>query len=112
MGSKDYNSSDRRLVRMETRLTNLGRYMGFDLTQPPAPNQPDQPVFINDGAVFCTATAQLGEMTMAVMRYQQWTPADTEVPVVINGKTVATVDAWGYVHGDQSNGQDNGEKRG
>lgn len=87
----DPNRADRRLMRIETRLTNFGRYMGFDLTEPPAPNAPEQPVFIDDGAVYITPATTVSEIMHAVLRYQDWHPHDTEVPVIAGRRTVMTI---------------------
>lgn len=86
------NSSQKRLRRIETRLTNFGRWMGVDLTKPPAPNAPDQPVFIDGGAVYATPRTSFGELMLAVMRYQEWHAHDREVPIVVGGRTVGTID--------------------
>jgi len=89
---RDDLTDQRRLVRIETRLTNLGRYLGVDLTRKPSPNRPDQPVFIDNGAVYATPTTTLGELATAVLRYQGWTEDDRDVPVYVGGNKVATVD--------------------
>lgn len=92
MSRDNSNTPDKRLMRIESRLTNLGRYLGMDLTQKPGPNSVEQPVFVEDGVVYCSPLASIGDMTSAVLRYKHWLPEDTEVPVVINRRTVATID--------------------
>lgn len=89
------NTPDQRLKRIETRLTNFGKYMGFDLTVPPPPNEPDQPVFISDGAVYVTPHTPISTLTVAVLRYQFWERHDREVPVIMHRRTIATIDPIG-----------------
>lgn len=86
------NDDSKRLVRIETRLTNFGRYFGFDLTQKPCPNEPDQPVYIQNGGVYVTPHTTMADLAAAVLRYQNWTLDDREVPIILGGKEVATID--------------------
>lgn len=104
--SGNSNSTDKRLVRIETRLTNFGRYFGIDLTKRPPANAPDQPVFIDNGVVYATPTAAVGDIMVAVYRHKGWSAADTEVPIVINQKTIATIDAWELTRKEQWDGED------
>lgn len=90
--SKPSNSPDARLRRIETRLTNFGRWMGVDLTLPPV-NEPDQPVFIDDCVVYATPSCSVGDMLLAVRRYRA--PAETdELPLVVNGREVGVVTTY------------------
>lgn len=82
--SRRSNTPEQRLVRIETRLTNLGRYLGADLRVPPPPNQPDQAVFIDDGKVYVTSQCTVGMLTQAVYRHD-WADDEDEVPVILNG---------------------------
>jgi len=89
---QDQNSPEKRLQRVETRLTNFGRHMGFDLTVPPPPNEPDQPVFISDGAVYVTPLTTVAQLSLAVLRYRFFVEEDREVPVIMNRRTIALID--------------------
>lgn len=82
--SRKSNTPEQRLVRIETRVTNLGRWLGADLRVPPPENQPDQPVFIDDGKVYVTSQCTVGMLTLAVRRYE-WRDDEDEVPVILNG---------------------------
>lgn len=84
------NPDSARLVRVETRLTNLGRWMGVDLRVPPPANEPDQPVFIDEGKVYATAKCTLGSLLLAV-RKQHWPDDYDEAPLIINGIEVGVV---------------------
>jgi len=92
--SEHKDTEMRRLVRIESRLTNFGRHFGVDLTQRPAPNREDQPVFIDDGVVYCTPKTTMGELTVAVLRYKHWIPRhdDCNIPVMMSGRVIAHID--------------------
>jgi len=82
--SRKSNTPEQRLVRIETRVTNLGRWLGADLRVPPPVNQPDQPVFIDDGKVYVTSQCTVGMLILAVRRYE-WRDDVEEAPVILNG---------------------------
>ena len=90
--SNDNDTEMRRLVRIESRLTNFGRHFGVDLTQRPAPNREDQPVFIDDGVVYCTPKTTMGELTVAALRYKGWCYDDCNIPVMMSGRVIAHID--------------------
>jgi len=87
---KDSNSSDARLVRIESRLTQLGRWMGADLRRRPPENQPDTPVFIEDGRVYVASTCTIGLLSVAVRRHG-WPESQDEAPVILNGIEIGVI---------------------
>ena len=106
------NEDSKRLVRIETRLTNLGRHFGFDLTRKPPPNEPDQPVYIDGGHVYATPTTTIGEIMVAVLRYQHWRLDDREVPIIVGGREVAIIDPHETAEKlRQNNGENHSEKQ-
>lgn len=88
----DQNSPERRLRRVETRLTNLGRLLGFDLTVPPPPNVRDSPVFISNEVIYVTPSTTMADLAHAVLRYRAFKEGDREVPIVMNRRVIATID--------------------
>lgn len=86
----DKNSTNARLVRIESRLTQLGRWMGADLRRRPAPNAPDAPAFVDEGTVYVTPRCTIGELSVAVRRIA-WPEESTAVPVVLNGIEIGTI---------------------
>lgn len=99
--SKPKNSEMDRLVRIESRLTQLGRWMGADLRRRPPANTPDSPVFIDEGCVFVRSDCTVGALSIAVRRYQ-WPEDQDEAPVILNGVEIGVV----HPHiGDPLNGQ-------
>ena len=105
-------TDSKRLVRVEVKLTNLGRALGVDLTRKPEPNAPDQPVFIDDGAVYATPQTTMAQLMLAVLRYQHWRVDETEVPVVVGTQTVALIDPHETAEKiRRHNGENYGEKQ-
>ena len=90
-----------RLRRIETRVTNMARWFGFDATKPPV-NDPTQPVFVDKDegyVVYATPAATVGDVLLALRRSNVPDTVD-EVPLIINGMAVGAFDP--HVHTNYS----------
>lgn len=84
----------KRLIRVETRVTNHGRYTGIDLTQRPRDNEPKASVYVDpQGAVFTTATATVADLAMAIRRHPDLLSGSS--PVYLNGIYIGDLTAGG-----------------
>ena len=90
MNKQDSNSTAARLIRIESRVTQLGRWLGADLRLRPPANQPDAPVFINEGKIYASSLCTLGMLSIAVRRHQ-WPDDEYEAPLILNGIEVGVV---------------------
>lgn len=87
-----------RLRRIETRVTNMARWFGFDATKQPV-NDPSQPVFVDkdEFTVYASPAATLGDVLLAVRRSNMAEEID-ELPLMVNGLEVAVIDPRAHLN--------------
>ena len=82
------NSPEKRMERIESRLTNLGRWLGFDLTVRANINAEVNSVCIKDGSVYADSNSRIGDILLELYRYQKKHDITGEMPLVINGREI------------------------
>ena len=90
MSEESTNSTAARLRRIETRVTNLARWQGFDATKPPV-NDPTQPVFVDECKVYAVPAATVGDVLLALRR-ANFPHEVEEVPLIVNGLEIGVLD--------------------
>lgn len=94
--SNSQNTDAARLRRIETRVTNLARWLGFDATKPPV-NDPTQPVFVDgDYQVYATPAANVGDVMLALRRAGIPEEID-EVSIIVNGNIVGSLNPHAHL---------------